>query len=817
MQQKDRYLCIHGHFYQPPRENPWLEAVEIQDSAYPYHDWNERITAECYGPNALSRILDTQKKIQQIVSNYSDISFNLGPTLLSWLERHVPDIYQMVIESDLRSMKAHSGHGAAIAQAYSHMIMPLASTRDKRTQVIWGIRDFEFRYGRKPEGMWLPETAVDLESLDIMSEHGILYTILAPHQARRIRHGSTRAWEEVSGGRVDPSRPYVVRLPSGRKIAIFFYDSPISHAVAFEGLLNSADAFTARLMGGFSDARIGPQLMHIATDGESYGHHHKFGDMALAYTLASIKKDKTANLTNYGEYLEKFPPVYEAEIFENTSWSCAHGVERWRSNCGCNSGGNAGWSQQWRGPLRSALDWLRDELGKPFEEACRELLKDPWASRDDYINVILDRRPESIDEFFKRNARHTLNAKERTSVLKLMELERHAMLMYTSCGWFFDEISGIETVQIMQYAGRAIQIAREVFRLELEDGFISRLEAARSNVPAFSTGAGVYRKCIKPTVVDLPKVCAHYAISSLFEQYPLEAKIYCYSIRIEDYRKQQAGHTELVVGRCRITSDITEESETLSFGLVHLGNHDFTCGVKRHSVTAAYEAMAKELTDSFEHGSFADVVRLIDKHFGQTLYTLGDLFKDEQRSILTTLIAETEKDFEDTYRRLFRENRILMGFLKETGIPLPKPFHTAAEFTLNTDLRRLLEDGPGIANRAKAMIKEYEKWGLTPDTVGLEFAFRRRLESLMERVMESHDDVALLDEIEDGLAASRIMPFSTNLWKLQNIYFMIARAGQIEFGPKAEVGAGKDWKRKFLSIGETLGFNLKGKLTQETR
>lgn len=337
----ERYLCIHAHFYQPPRENPWLEAIEVQDSAYPYHDWNERVTAECYAPNSASRILDEEGRIKDVVSNYARISFNFGPTLLSWLEEHSPGVYQAILEADQKSWDWRSGHGAAMAQCYNHLIMPLANSRDKKTQVLWGIKDFQHRFGRSPEGMWLPETAVDLESLNFLAESGIKFTILAPLQAKRFRKIGEDKWEEASG-KIDPARAYRCRLSSEREISIFFYDGPISRAVAFERLLEKGEDFASRLLSGFSESRDWPQLLHIATDGETYGHHHRFADMALAYALHYIESQKLSRFTNYGEYLEKVPPTHEVEIVESTSWSCSHGIERWRNNCGCNSGGHAG-------------------------------------------------------------------------------------------------------------------------------------------------------------------------------------------------------------------------------------------------------------------------------------------------------------------------------------------------------------------------------------------------------------------------------------------------------------------------------------------
>ncbi|HEU4413743.1 MAG TPA: DUF3536 domain-containing protein, partial [Candidatus Angelobacter sp.] len=457
----ERFICIHAHFYQPPRENPWLEAVEQQESAYPYHDWNERITAECYAPNGASRILDDAGRIRSIVNNYRRISLNFGPTLLSWMKEKAPDTYKCILESDEESRKEFSGHGSAIAQGYNHMILPLANARDKYTQVFWGVRDFEHRFGRMPEGMWLPETAVDVETLEALAECDLKFTILAPHQAARVRKIGGRNWKDVHGGRIDPTRAYLCRLPSGRKINLFFYDGPISQAVAFERLLNNGEHFAGRLRNGFSDKRDWPQLMHIATDGETYGHHHKHGDMALAYALDRIEDDGEIALTNYGEFLEEFPPTHEVQIVENTAWSCSHGVERWRSDCGCNSG-HAGWRQMWRAPLRQALDYLRDATAELFEREAASMLRNPWDARNDYIDVILDRSPEALWIFFEKHSRRQLHSEETTCVLKLLEMQRHAMLMYTSCGWFFDELSGIETVQVMQYAGRVIQLAKEV-------------------------------------------------------------------------------------------------------------------------------------------------------------------------------------------------------------------------------------------------------------------------------------------------------------------------------------------------------------------
>jgi len=495
----ERYLCIHGHFYQPPRENPWLEAVERQASAHPYHDWNERITAECYAPNAGAHILDAHGNIAHVVNNYAHMSFNFGPTLLSWLEKGSPKTYQALLEADRESARRCGGHGNAMAQGYNHMILPLANARDKRTQVLWGIRDFERRFGRAPEGMWLPETAVDLKTLEALAQQGINFTVLAPHQAQRVRSLGAADWQDVSGGRVDPCVPYVLRLPSGLCICLFFYHGPLARAVAFERLLENGEALIASLMGAFDAQQSKPQLVHLATDGETFGHHHRFGEMALSYALHHVEARRLARLTNYGEFLAKHPPAREVEIVENSSWSCTHGVERWRADCGCTVGGQPGWTQAWRTPLRGALDWLRDELARRFEEQGAALLKDPWAARDAYIDVVLDRSTSSVEGFLNRHRARPLSPEQQVTALKLLELQRQAMLMFTSCAWFFEELSRIETVQVLRHACRALQWAREALNVDFEPPFLERLAQAQSNLPDHGDGRQVYQKLVKST------------------------------------------------------------------------------------------------------------------------------------------------------------------------------------------------------------------------------------------------------------------------------------------------------------------------------
>ncbi len=504
MSKPDRCICIHGHFYQPPREDPWTGMIEPQPSAAPFHNWNARITDECYRPNGESRILDANDRLEVLVNNYASISFNFGPTLLSWLEENAPDVYARIREADRDSAVQFGGHGSAIAQAFSHMIMPLADPRDQRTQVLWGMEDFRHRFSREPEGMWLPETAVNIATLEALAVAGIRFTILEPGQASRYRGIGLKRWHKVADGGIDPSRPYTVRLPSGRSIAVFFYDGPVSRAVAFENLLDDGGRFTDRLMTGFDYGRNRPQLVHIATDGETYGHHHRHGDMALAFALRRIRRDDLARIVNYGQYLELHPPDHEAEIRENTAWSCAHGIERWRSDCGCATGLNPEWNQAWREPLRDALDRLRDRLRPPFEEAGAALFHDPWLAREDYIRVLLDPGPASEDRFLAEHGKTALEGDAREKALNLMELQRHAMLMYTSCGWFFDDLAGLEGLQILRYAGRAIQLSETLFGGRFTEPFLNDLDQAVSNDPAAGSGRQVFEARVAPLSSRLP-------------------------------------------------------------------------------------------------------------------------------------------------------------------------------------------------------------------------------------------------------------------------------------------------------------------------
>lgn len=800
----DRYLCIHAHFYQPPRENPWLEAIELQDSAAPYHDWNERIANECYVPNGAARILDGQGRIVKIVNNYARISFNFGPTLLSWLEQHAPRTYERILEADQQSRELFSGHGSALAQAYNHVILPLANARDKHTQILWGIRDFQHRFGRDPEGLWLPELAVDVETLEILSSFGIKFTILAPHQARRIRHRAWEEWIHLNGGAIDPTRPYQCNLPSGRSLALFFYDGPISHAVAFEKLLLNGENFAHRLLSGFNDTRPWAQLMHIATDGETYGHHHTHGDMALAYALDYIERNRFAQITNYGEYLAAHAPEEEVEVIEHTSWSCVHGLERWQGDCGCNSGERPHWGQHWRRPLREALDWLRDQLSSQYEPSARELLRDPWQARDDYIAAMLDRSPASVNAFFAQHAVRELDNDDQVGALKLLEIERHLMLMYTSCGWFFDELTGLETVQVLRYAGRAVQLAEELFGPPIEEQFLSRLEQAWSNISGMGNGRDVYERFVRPGVIGLPGVAAHYVISSLFNGYRGRSSTYCYRLDLQESRVLESGAARLALGRARVTSRTTRERLTFCFAVLHLGDHNLRAGIRSFPGENAFRLMVHEVSQTFLRGELTECLHVLDQRFQGATCSLKSLFRDEQRRIVSRILQSTLSEAEAACRHVYEHHAPLLSFLAELQTPLPGLLRATAEAVLSTSIERALAEAEPDLERVRSLLDTAARQHVNLDPAGLEIALRQRLNAAVEQWARKPGDLHLLELAESVAAVARVVPFEVNLWNSQNVYYDLVQA--ISAHARLRPGNGADGLLQQLAgMGERLG------------
>ena len=720
------FVTIHGHFYQPPRENPYLDAIERQPSAAPFHNWNERIHHECYRPNAFARVLNDGGELVGIVNNYEYMSFNIGPTLMSWLERYDVEVYQRILEADRKSCDRLNGHGNAVAQVYNHIIMPLANERDKYTQIRWGKEDFRSRFGRDPEGMWLAEAAVDYVTLETLIAEDIRFIVLAPSQAQRCRPipayppsvppvdgGDERGgdWIEVGGAQIDPRRPYRCFLPGTEKyIDIFFYDGPISRDMGFDDLLNSSHNLSGRIGTAIGGDRRQAQLIAVATDGETFGHHKGGTEKCLAYAFTEQFPRNGWKVTNFAHYLSLNPPTWEVELKPVTAWSCSHGVNRWQDDRGC--GGGGGWHQKWRRPLRDALDWLRDRLIEVYEETGPKFFLDPWVARDEYIDVIRDRTPANIERFLTRHRAHQLTPVEQIDALRLLEMQRHALLMYTSCGWFFEELSRPEGVQILRYAARALELAGEVAGMQLEKEFLLHLTLAPSNIHEFKNGAEVYRQLVVSAQVSFKQVAAHYAITSLFANYPQETRVYCYTAHRLDYQLQRMGTLTLAVGQVRMVSEITWESVHLVFAVLHLGGWDFHCCIQPFSSSCAYTQMKEQLFDALEQASAAQTILAMSRMFGDetyasgtsSIYSLQNLFAEERQRIMKLLSKETLTRLDQLYTQVYRDNySVLMAFHRDE-LPVPQELQVAAEIALSNRatiaLRELeheltdLADGP---------------------------------------------------------------------------------------------------------------------------
>ena len=801
-----KYICIHGHFYQPSRENPWLEDIELQDSAYPFHDWNEKISEECYKGNSKSRILDKQGNIIKIVNNYSRISFNFGPTLLSWMEKHQPEIYQTVLEGDKISQERYHGHGSAIAQIYNHIVMPLANDRDKYTQIYWGIKDFQARFRRYPEGMWLSETAVDYRTLEIMADLGIQFTILAPHQAKKIRKMEENTpWQEVNQTSLNTKQPYVCHLPSGKSIHLFFYNGSISHEVSFGDILSNGEKLANRLLITFSQDNGQAELVHIATDGETYGHHHRFGDMALAYCLHYIEENKLATITNYGEYLEFHPPDHEVEIVENSSWSCSHGIERWRSDCGCHSGMHPGWHQKWRKPLREAMDWLRDQSIQIFEQEASAYFKDVWLARNEYISIVLNRNPDHIESFLQEYSSHPLNSEEKTKALTLLEMQRNAMLMYSSDGWFFDEISGIETIQVLKYAARCIQLIQRFNHHSPEEEYLKILEQAPSNIPRYQNGAKIYQLLIKPAMVDLIRVAAHYAISSLFDGY--QKSIFCYQINQGKINRLESCKLKIAIGQANIRSEITWEEDKISFAVLHLGDYNVNGGVRSYMDEKAYDIMQNEIIKAFDLGDVAAVVRLMDQHFGTNSYSLWYLFKDEQRRVIREIMNLNLEQININLHQIYIDNYTMMNFLHQLNIPILQPFSSIAAYETNQELLALFSQEVIDLAKLEKLVQEAQDWSIALDQATLGFKISNWVNQSLNNLNVNLNSLNKIIQIIKVLNLLKPLALQLHLWEAQNIYFKMYQQEEMKV-IQEKAAQGDEKNQKWLSQFKQLGYIL---------
>lgn len=813
----DIFLTIHGHFYQPPRENPWLEAIELQDSALPFHDWNERINKECYNPNSISKIVDNRNRILDVVNNYEHMSFNFGPTLLSWMEHFAPLTYERIIKADIESVSEHSGHGNAMAQVYNHIIMPLANENDKQTQIKWGIRDFEYRFGRKPEGMWLAETAVDDETLKFLEENGIKFTVLSPYQALKFRQEGDKDWQDVSWGNIDPARSYryYIKSAPGKFIDLFFYDGAISRSVAFDELLKDGNKFIKRLKEGISDCRDYPQLINIATDGESYGHHTKFGDMALSYVLKIRAKDEGFKITNYAEYLDKYRSNCEVDIKQASSWSCFHGVGRWKEDCGCSTGGHPGWNQKWRKPLRDALDYLRDELIVVFENEGQKYFDNVWNVRNKYINVILDRNEMNVKKFQQKNFKPDLTDDDKVHAMELLEIQRQAMLMYTSCGWFFSEISGIETVQIMKYAARAMQLAARFTSKNLEEKFLEILSQAKSNIPEFGTGKDIFERFVKPSIITVKQIATLWALSSLYQDFEDEENVYCYTITRKAYKKVQKNSSTFIVGHIEIQSKITLQKSNVMFALMQYAGGDFHCTIKEYSDDAEFNRIKNDLIKIYTMNTLTEIIRALDEYFGKEYFTLKDIFIEERRKILQILLKGKLEKFSQTYQEMYDEGKGSIYHLQGLGLSIPDEFKISAEYALSHKFNDIVVHSGGfveddLIQQATDINFEAKKIDIKLDKSPSNLVFSKKILQNINRLVHSFEiqqaDVVL--EIFDNV---RKLELNVDIAEAQNIYFtkIYHRIGDIIASEafKNKKSSNKRFVEMLLDIGENLNIN----------
>lgn len=769
-----KYLTIHGHFYQPPRENPWLEQVELQESASPFHDWNERVSAECYAPNSISKIVGNGNKVLDIVNNYAHMSFNMGPTLMSWLENHDRYTYEHVIQADIDSVNEFGGHGNALAQVYNHIIMPLANERDKITQTLWGIRDFQKRFGRMPEGIWLAETACDDETLGVLSDCGIKFTVLSPYQAEKVKAFDDAEFTDVSHGEIDTTKAYryKIKCRNGKCIDLFFYNAQISQAVAFEELLQDGGRFVEKLKTGISPAQDFSRLTNIATDGESYGHHTKFGDMALAYVLRIKAGDEGFTITNYGQYLEKHPPVDEVIIKPVSSWSCCHGVGRWKEDCGCSTGGMEGWNQKWRKPLRETLDNLRDKLVDLTENEGKKYFKDVWQARNNYIDVVLDRN--NIESFLQENTLENLNENDNINALKLMEIQRQAMLMYTSCGWFFNEISGIETIQIMKYAARAMQLAKSFSDEDLEGQFVETLKEAKSNIPGYGNGKDIWNNYVKPSVINFKQLASVWAVTSIYRDYSKNTDLYCYKITKHHYKKISKGYTNLIVGHVEIKSKITLEKANMMFALLQYSGGDFHCAVRDYDGEESYMNIIKNILHTYQLYPPTETIRLLDEYFGKKYFTLKDTLIEERREILKALFKNETSKIQSLYKDVYEEGKGSVLHLKNLGLDVPIEFKLAAKYTLSQEFNAIFKhencfDEESIQS-ASDIIKEAEELEVKLHKEETDKFFSDVITTRVKDFVSTLD-TDKLDKALEIFEFSKMLELSPNISVAQNIYF----------------------------------------------
>jgi len=670
-----KYFALHGHFYQPPRENPWSGEIDEQPSAQPYHDWNSRIARECYIPNSTARIY-SEGKIKAIASNYDYLNFNYGPTLLNWFAKSEPHYFEKVVDA-ARQSKERTGHSNAIAQGYNHIILPLANDRDRLTQLRWGLADYKHHFGFAAEALWLPETACSNEILSLLAGEGLRYVILAPSQADKVlKYGETK-WQNVADGSIDTRRPYLWEDGKGAELAVFFYDGNLSHDLAFDGLLKDSELFAKRISACYSDTEE-DQLVFTATDGETFGHHKKFADLTIVHLFTDRLEKHNIESINLGRYLALHPPLWQVRIKsgedgEGTAWSCAHGLRRWRADCGC--GAEEGQNQKWRAPLRDALNWLSGELAKLFESEGGKLFTDPWLARDQYINVMLG--DEKFPDFLARTAPNIKGGQAAAKAAKLLEMQKYAMFMFTSCGWFFSDVSRIETRQNLFYACRAMEAAA-YFGHNFEDELITRLKKAPSNIAEIGTAGDMYEKDIKRRLPPAEAALAELAIKNAIDERTCQTDKPVYSAKIQPLGRRAIGGFRIVYGKGVFTDRAFMETCERAFISVIPPASEAVCFIgqcgeqKMRAITQLVENMPPEA--AWQHLS-ADAEQTVGREV-----KLRELGRQARLEILILLQTGKMGSCHLMQRNLFSEYLPLIEQWHELEMDVPETI--AAEMTV---------------------------------------------------------------------------------------------------------------------------------------
>ncbi len=778
-------IIIHGHFYQPPRENPWTGVIPFQESAAPHHDWNKRITNECYAANSASRRLFADGSIRDILNNYEYISFNFGPTLFSWLEIEAPSVYQRILDADKISMTRNNGHGNAIAQVYNHIILPLASPRDRKTQVGWGLEDFKTRFRRDAEGIWLSETAVNNDVLDLLIAEGLTFVILSPWQAQRFRKADSNEWIDLGDKPIDPRRAYRIERKNG-SIAVFFYNHNLAHGISFDHYLRNAETLYGRIMTHHSDEE-GTSLISIATDGEIYGHHEPFGDMCLAELIRKVEGSEELEWSNFGAFLETYPPRHIVELREGegnrgTSWSCVHGVSRWYKDCGCTTGGNLKWNQGWRTPLKNAFDNLNEGLWKIFTREAKKITNHhPEELRNSYIAVMAGN--ESIKEFAKRVVKPGVNPDEIAGKLgRLLEGQRNSMYMFTSCGWFFSELSGIEPVQNMTYALESVRLYGPFSTEEMLTAFQKDLEKTVSNIPDKGTGADILARDIMPREKGIKFPAIVFILNDLIH-------------RKNKHRNNRG---------------------TSRFGFYDLG--EISSDRKQHSaegqITLSHRYTLRKAAYSYRLNWMEDLHLTLWHEGKEVSVDTGDLPADLRTNLVHHLFRSLEDRALKSVEVLKTEIEQIFKSYQNFGITTPPFLKRVAAVCLEGILSRLFDqpdfllDEKGF-NLLREVMQKASDWGISLSGRGIYESASHLLAHMTDQLNDSFDQ-ELTERILSFCKILRTGGLEPDLTYPQNRLFELKQRWIETNRENAEKGVfeSRNGLRNLILLGNHLGINM---------